>query len=58
MHFSNSTFPYCRNNLIIFSFTSYYILDDQSLMQLLEDLDFEVSMKPKQSHRCLIFYNC
>ena len=48
MHFSNSTFPYCRNNLIIFSFTSYHILDDQSLMQLLEDLDCEVSMKPKQ----------
>ena len=47
--FRNSTFPNCRNNLSIFSLTSYHILEVQSLLQLVEDPDNEVSMKPKQS---------
>ena len=46
--FRNSTFPNCRNNLSIFSLTSYHILEVQSLLQLV-DPDYEVSMKPKQS---------
>ena len=55
MNFSTSTFSNDRNNLIIFSLTSYHILEDQSWLLLSEDLDYEVSMEPKQSHRCLIF---
>ena len=46
--FRNSTFPNCRNNLSIFSLTSYHILEVQSLLQLV-DPDYEVSMKPKES---------
>ena len=42
-------FPNCRNNLSIFFLTSYHILEVQSLSQLVEDPDYEVSMKPKQS---------
>ena len=57
MNFSTSTFYNDRNNLIIFSLTSYHILEDQSWLLSSEELDYEVSMEPKQSHRCLIFYN-
>ena len=42
-------FPNCRNNLSIFFLTSYHILEVQSLLQSVEDPDYEVSMKLKQS---------
>lgn len=58
MNFSTFTFSNDRNNLIIFSLTSYHILVYPSWLLSSGDLDYEVSMKPKQSHRCLIFYNC
>ena len=58
MNFSTFTFSNDRNNLIIFSLTSYHILEYPSWLPSSGDLDYEVRMKPKQSHRCLIFYNC
>ena len=42
-------FRNCRNNLSIFFLTSYHILEVQSLLQSVEDPDYEVSMKLKQS---------
>ena len=47
--FRNSTFPNCRNNLSIFSLTSYHILGVDVLLLLLKDPNNKVSMKPKQS---------
>ena len=47
MHFSNSKFPNRGNNLITFL---YHIVEDQSRLQLLGDLNNDVAIKPKESH--------